>query len=74
MLKEELTQIKDKLHKTENSNNCLTDERELLNRKEMETLQEAIKKLWVSQNTLESATKAINYEERRKNKEERRKR
>ena len=38
MLKEELTCVKDKLHKTDNVSNYHTDKREKLNKKETETL------------------------------------
>ena len=36
--KEEFTCVKEKLHKRDNPNNHLTDERKPLNKKEMETL------------------------------------
>ena len=62
ILKEELTCAKKKLHKTDNANNYLTNKRELLKKNKMETLQEAGKKLWVSQKALETTTEAINYE------------
>ena len=55
MLKEELTCVKEKLHKTDNVNNCRTDKREPLNKKGMEMPQEASKTLWTSQKALETA-------------------
>ena len=69
MLKEQLTRVKDELRKTENANNHLTDKREALNKKEMETLQEASETLWVSQKVLETSIEVINYKERNKKEE-----
>ena len=61
MLKEELICVKEKWHKINNSNNYFTCKKESL-KKEIEILQEAIKKLWVIQIALETTTEAINYE------------
>ena len=50
----------EKLHKTENSNNNVADKREQLHKRT-----QASKKLWVSQNALETAIEETNHEERR---------
>ena len=66
ILKEELKHVKETFHKTENENNFLNDKRELLNKKDMEILQEASEKLQESQKEPETATEVINHKERKK--------
>ena len=69
MLTEELTCVKNKMHK--NVSNYCTDEREPLRKQEMETRHEESKILWASYKALENIADAKNYKERKKKKESR---
>ena len=69
ILKEKLKQVKEKLRKIENTNNCRNDKgMKPLSKREKELFEEAIKALWESKKALETETEAkdMNKEKRKR--------